>query len=383
MDFANQILESLTLQREEMIAFLQRLALAESPSTVPDSQAQILSILLESLQGVGFDVELVPGRLTGGHLQARSQNPSPSGERQLVLGHCDTVWPIGTLKKMPFTVNSNVVKGPGVYDMKGGLTQMIFAFKTMNDLGLKPQLQPLVFINSDEEIGSSESEPHIRRLAGNVRRVFVLEPSLGLEGKLKTARKGVGRFEVVVTGRAAHAGLDPEKGISAVLELSYIVQKLFAMNNLASGISVNVGLIEGGLRPNVIAPHGRAVVDVRVPSVEVARQVKSAILGLETVTPGTSLQVTGQISRRPLERTERNRQLWQLARELGAAIDVELEEGVAGGGSDGNTTSQYAATLDGLGAVGDGAHADHEFIYVDKMIERCALLTLLLLAPSA
>jgi glutamate carboxypeptidase len=238
-------------------------------------------------------------------------------------------------------------------------------------------------VNSDEEIGSAESSVIVERLAQEVQRTFVLEPSLGLLGNLKTARKGVGRFEVVANGRAAHAGLEPEKGISAVLELSYQIQNLFAMNDLERGISVNVGTIEGGLRPNVVAPTSKAIVDVRVPSMEYAVEIERAIYGLEPVTPEVTLMIKGGINRPPLERTPANRRLWTLARELGESLGLVLEEAMAGGGSDGNTTSQFTATLDGLGAVGDGAHARHEFIFIDKMIERCALLVLLLTAPTA
>jgi glutamate carboxypeptidase len=282
---------------------------------------------------------------------------------------------------MPFSVDSGTVRGPGVFDMKGGLTQMVFALQAIKELGLKPEVAPIILINSDEEIGSRESGPFIRELAQRANRVFVLEPALGLSGKLKTARKGVGRFELTVNGRAAHAGLDPEKGISAILELSHTIQKLFAMNDPEKGISVNVGRVEGGLRPNVVAPECKAQIDVRVPSKEDARRIEGEIFSLETVTPGTSLEINGRFNRAPLEKTPANRRLWTLAQELSVFLDLELSEGMAGGGSDGNTTSQYTATLDGLGAVGDGAHAQHEFLYIDRMAERSALLASLVMAP--
>lgn len=363
-----------------MIAYLRQLVLAESPSSVPDSQAMVMTILLESLQDLGFDVQMNPGRKTGGHLLAYSKDTAGTSGSQLLLGHCDTVWPIGTLKEMPFRVEENTVLGPGVYDMKGGLAQMIFALKAISELNLDYQLSPVVFVNSDEELGSIESGSQIEKLAPEISRVFVLEPSLDLDGKLKTARKGVGRFDIVVNGKAAHAGLDPEKGLSAIHELAHVIQKLFAMNDLERGVSVNVGTIEGGLRPNVIAPQSKAVVDVRVPSMEYAHDIEQAILGLEPITPGISLEINGSISRPPLERTMANQALWAMAKKLGVDMGLNLEETIAGGGSDGNTTSQYTATLDGLGAVGDGAHARHEFIFIDKMIERATLLTLLLVA---
>ena len=300
---------------------------------------------------------------------------------QLLLGHCDTVWPPGTLKKMPVDFEDDVVKGPGVYDMKGGLAQMVFALRALHDLDLEPTVAPVVFVNSDEEVGSPDSTRHIRRLARVAQRAFVMEPSLGPSGKLKTARKGVGRFTVVVEGKPAHAGLDPEGGASAILELSYLIQALFALNEPARGITVNVGTVDGGLSPNVVAPEGRAVVDVRVPTRQDARRVQQSILDLEPVTPGVKLRIEGAIGRPPMEPTPRNRRLWKTARRLGADLGVDLEEAVAGGASDGNTTSLFTATLDGLGAVGDGAHARHEFVFADKLVERCALLALLLMEP--
>ena len=299
-----------------------------------------------------------------------------------MIGHCDTVWPIRTIQKMPFTVRDNIVKGPGVYDMKAGLAQMIFALQALREFELVPELTPIIFINSDEEIGSRRSSSYVRMLARRVDRVLVLEPSLGQAGHLKTARKAVGRFAVIARGKAAHAGLDPEAGVSAILEMSHVIQKLFALNDAARGISVNVGKIDGGLRPNVIAPESKAIVDVRVRTQEDAARVENAILNLESTIPRVELFVEGGIGRAAMEPTPRNRALWSLAKELGRRLHLELTEATAGGASDGNTTSQFTATLDGLGPVGDGAHADHEFIYLDRTMERTALLALLLAAPS-
>jgi glutamate carboxypeptidase len=263
--------------------------------------------------------------------------------------------------------------------MKGGLVQMLFALKAMKALTLRPRLAPYVFINTDEEIGSHESGIYIRALAQEAERVFVLEPSLGPNGKLKTARKGVGRFHVEINGVAAHAGLDPEKGRSAILELSHVIQQMFALNNHETGVSVNVGLVEGGLRPNVIAPSSKAEIDVRVPTQDGARLVEQAILSITPVTEDVEVTITGQVNRAPLERTPANRALWRLAQGAAAELDIQIDQGMAGGGSDGNITSQFTATLDGMGAVGDGAHATHEFIYLDKMLERSSLLGMLLL----
>jgi glutamate carboxypeptidase len=383
MNQAQQILHYLQGQREAMIDLLSRLVLAESPSTRPEAQAAPLTILWEALDDMGFAVTISPGRDSGGHLLAQSKDYEPvdGSAQQLLVGHCDTVWPIGTLKEMPLVVEENVIRGPGVFDMKGGLTQMVFALESIMALEFEMAVSPLLFINSDEEIGSKESRVHICRLAQQVQRAFILEPALGLAGKLKTARKGVGKFSIIVNGKAAHAGLDPEKGISAILGLSYIIQELYAFNNLQKGISVNVGMIDGGVQSNVIAPQSKAVVDVRVPTMADAQRLQEAILNLTPAMEGVSLEIDGRFNRPPLELTENNQRLWRTAVALAADLGIPLQQGMAGGGSDGNYTSLYTATLDGLGAVGDGAHARHEFLYIDKMIERTALLALLLLAP--
>ncbi|NNF59175.1 MAG: M20 family metallopeptidase [Rhodothermaceae bacterium] len=362
-------------------ALLRRLVEIESPSTEPQRQLACLDVLATELDRLGFACRHLLGRTTGGQLYARPAPRSKAQPVQLLLGHADTVWPAGTLQSMPLVEREGRLHGPGVFDMKGGLTQMLLALDTLDALGLDPPATPVVFVNTDEEIGSFESMHWVERLARCAARTFVVEPALGLDGRLKTARKGVGKFRVVVQGRASHAGLDPEGGASAILELSHVIQALHALNDPARGISVNVGMIEGGQRPNVVAPESRAVVDVRVPTVEDARAIEDHILGLQAITPGALLSITGRVGRPPLERTPRNRRLWHQAKEAAALLGIPLDEGMAGGGSDGNTTSLYTATLDGLGAVGDGAHAIHEFAFLDRIPERAALLALLLLAP--
>jgi glutamate carboxypeptidase len=298
-----------------------------------------------------------------------------------MIGHYDTVWPIGTVAARPFSVDGNVARGPGVFDMKGGLAQMISALKALRALNLCPELTPVVFVNSDEEVGSRDSGRFIRQLARRVDRTFVLEPAMGASGIIKTERKGIGRFTITVHGKAAHAGLDPDAGASAILELSHVIQTLFALNDPDSGITINVGTIDGGIQPNVIAAHSRAVVDVRVPSESDGDRIEKAIHGIEPSTPGVRLTIEGRIGRPAMAATPRNRALWQRAQHLGRDLGMELRHGRAGGGSDGNTTSQYTATLDGLGPVGDGAHAEHEFLDIDRTLERAALLALLLLSP--
>jgi len=379
MTSAAAILDWLRGQEFEMTALLEQLAKAESPSLDPATQAVPFAILADELQSIGFEVERHAGREAGDHLEAHTRGRP--GAYQLLLGHMDTVWPTGTLEQMPVVANNGRVRGPGVYDMKAGLVQMLFALRALDDLHALPPLAPVVFVNTDEEIGSHDSGPHIRRLAAAAKRAFVLEPSFGPSGKLKTARKGAGYFRIMVEGRASHAGLDPDKGASAILEVSHQIQRLFALNDRERGISVNVGTIDGGLRPNVIAPKVTAEVDVRVLHGEDSERIQQAILGLTPVLEGVTLEVTGGISYPPLERTERNAALWRAAQRAARELGIDIDQAIVGGTSDGNVTSQYTATLDGLGAVGDGAHASHEYVVASQMPQRAALLALLLLTP--
>lgn len=362
-----------------MLEVLEKLVLMETPTAVPESQQAILQYLNKQLESLGMHTFQMPGKVSGGHLMARPEGRVKYQPLQLLVGHCDTVWPLGTLQTMPWKGDNDKIKGPGVYDMKAGLTQILFALKTLQELNLSLSCTPVVLINSDEEKGSRDSTPAIRRLARIAKRAFVLEPPLGLEGKLKTARKGLGRFIITVKGKPAHAGLDPGRGASAILELSHQIQELFALNDQERGITVNVGMIEGGTSANVVAPVSRAVVDVRVLTQLDGEKVTEKIHNLKAHTPDTQLTIEGGIGRPPMEKTERNRRLWLAAKQTGEKMGLLLEEATAGGGSDGNTTSQYTATLDGLGTTGDGAHAHHEFIFSEKLIERTTLLTLLLL----
>mgnify|MGYP001812465675 CR=1 FL=1 len=378
---AKDVLDHLQSKEADLVAMLKTMTEAESPSDVPGAQHEIREIIAGQFERLGYSVKRIPGHTSGGMLHARPADQSQTRPTQLLLGHYDTVWPLGTLEDMPFEHDGDVVRGPGVYDMKGGVAQALLAIETLQHFKIRPQVVPHIFLNSDEEVGSRESRRYIESLAPHMNRVFVLEPSLGPAGRLKTARKGIARFSVTVRGEAAHAGLDPGAGASAILELSHVIQNLFALNDFDRGVTVNVGTIDGGLRPNVVAPESQAVVDVRVETKEDGERVEKAILNLEPVVEGTSLVIEGGFGRPAMERTPQNRQLWRLARTLGDELGLQLEEGLAGGGSDGNFTSLYTATLDGLGAVGDGAHARHEHLRLGRTIEHAALLTLLLMAP--
>jgi glutamate carboxypeptidase len=379
----DQVRDFINGRKDSLVSLVRNLAEAESPSAHPECHDSVRRILSAALMDVGFIVR-EPGIPSGvRHVFARPARRRRDLGIQLLVGHFDTVWPIGTIEKRPFTVNGNTLRGPGVFDMKGGLAQIVLALTAIRELHLEPPLTPVVLVNADEEIGSRTSSAYIRMLARRAARAFILEPALGADGDIKTERKGIGRFTVTVYGKAAHAGLDPEGGASAILELSHVIQALFALNDPDKGISVNVGTVDGGIQPNVIAPHSTAVVDVRVPTVASGEAIEKAIHGIEPSTPGVRLHVEGRIGRPSMEATPRNEALWRQARALGGELGIDLRSARAGGGSDGNTTSQYTATIDGLGPVGDGAHAEHEFLYIDKTLERAALLTLLLLSPPA
>ncbi len=376
------LLEWLRARQDEMCALLAELARAESPSTDAGSQERVRTLLAAELIGLGHRVR-EPSRPGGGrHLLSAPADRRRGRPFQLLVGHLDTVWPVGTLETMPVRRQGSLLFGPGVFDMKGGLVQAIFALRALAALGAEPELAPVLMISCDEEIGSRDSGRHIARLARAAARALVLEPAFGQDGALKTRRKAVGAFSVAVAGRAAHAGIDPESGVSAILELSRQVQRLFSLNDPERGITVNVGTIDGGLRPNVIAPQASARLDVRVRSAEDAARIEGAIRGLEPEAPGVAIRVEGGFGRPAMEATARNRRLWELARGHAACLGIALEEAAVGGASDGNTTSQHTATLDGLGAVGDGAHATHEQIRIPTMPERAALLALLVLEPD-
>ncbi len=363
-----------------MIALLKDLATAESPATDPASHRTVLGLLRAELVERRMKVRDATG--AGGAVHLLAVPKSRAGEPfQLLLGHADTVWPVGTLESMPIRQRGRRLSGPGVYDMKGGLVQGLFAIEALAACEIELPVTPVLFINTDEEIGSGGSTRHLVRLARRADRVFVLEPSLGPDGRLKTARKGVGHFKLRVLGRAAHAGLEPEKGASAILELSLQIQRLFALNDPRTGISVNVGTIDGGLRPNVVAPESTASVEVRVRTRAQAVRIEREIRALQPTTPNTKLVVEGGFGRPPMERTPANARLWRLAKAAAAELGIELEQDTAGGASDGNTTSQFVSTLDGLGPVGGGAHAEDEHVDVDRMVERAALLGLLLAEP--
>jgi glutamate carboxypeptidase len=296
------------------------------------------------------------------------------------LVHYDTVYASGTLAKMPFRMAGRKALGPGVFDMKAGIVQALFALDALLTTDAPVRKQIVFLWTSDEEIGSESSRKLLEAEARRSDAVFVLEPSLGPKGLLKTARKGVGEAEIVVHGKASHAGLAPEKGVNAVHELALQITKILKWNDLRRGVTVNADVLHGGTRVNVIAEEARVQLDLRALRVSDMHAVEKKLRTLKPVLRGAKLEVAGGFSRAPLER-EVSAELFTQAKQLAAQMGIRLGEGTAGGASDGNFTAALGVpTLDGLGAVGDGAHSRHEHILANTMPERAAVLAALLTA---
>jgi glutamate carboxypeptidase len=371
----------LQARTRDMVELTARLARAESPSDDFGAVAQVMDLVTEELEGMGYRVRRLRGRGAADHVLAVPRARERGRPLQLLMGHLDTVWPRGTLAGMPVREEDGRLYGPGVFDMKGGLAQGLWALRALAAAGLTPPATPILFLNGDEEIGSPGSVRHVRRLARAVARVLILEPAFGPEGALKTERKGMAGFTLRFRGRSAHAGLAPEQGRSAIVAMARTIERLGELGDPERGITVNPGVVAGGTRPNVVAADAHVLVDVRVCTMADAGAVEDAVRALPSGMDGVTLEVEGGSRLPPMERTPRNRRLWDAALGVAEALGIELDEVLSGGGSDGNHTSPLTATLDGLGAVGDGAHASHEHLVVERMAERAALVAGLLLAP--
>ena len=334
-----------------------------------------MSTLAARLEQMGGAVQRVASTSAGDHLVARFG----SGSRQvLLLGHFDTVWPMGTLARMPLVAKDGFLHGPGVLDMKAGLALGMLATRAVLEEGPLGDVGITMLWTTDEETGSHTSRALIETEAARSDAVLVLEPALA-GGALKTSRKGCGQYELTVRGVSAHAGVDPRKGVNAIRELAHQVLAVDAIRDLDRGISVNVGVISGGSRPNVVPDFATATVDVRAQTMLDADSVDQAMRALRAVTPGAHLEVTGDFNRPPMERSEGVIRLFGVAKAVAADMGFELHEGGTGGGSDGNFTAAMGIpTLDGLGAIGDGAHALHEHVELASLPARAALIAGLL-----
>jgi glutamate carboxypeptidase len=371
--------EKINAFQPAMLEVLEQLVNHESPSTdkpALDGYARKVAARFEDL---GAEATLFPRPINGAQLKISLRNEGHRAEKPvLLLCHYDTVWPLGTIEKQPYQVEEDKAFGPGIYDMKASHVMAEFALRGIIELGLQLPRPVDVLFTSDEEIGSPTSRDLIEEQAANSEYVLVLEPPTA-EGALKTARKGVGGYTLQVEGRAAHAGSQPELGISAINELAHQIIYLQNLADLERGTTINVGVVKGGTRSNVIAAHAEAVIDLRVWTPQEAERIENALRGLQPAASGVEIEIHGEINRPPMVRTEAIIDLFRRVQQVGEKLGLELEEGSTGGGSDGNfTAAMGVTTLDGLGAMGDGAHAVHEHILISHLAVRTGLLAAIL-----
>ncbi len=384
--FPGGLLRHLRQREPEMTRLLGRFVRAESPSYDKAAVDRFGRLVAVEWRKRGARVEFLRQRERGDHVRVTlrpggklrfGRGGRPRGQ-VLVLGHLDTVYEAGTLASIPFRVSRGRAWGPGAYDMKSGLVIALFAAEALARTGFRPRRRAVFLWTSDEEIGSKTSRARIEREARRSQAVLVLEPSTGLDGRLKTARKGVGEIELIITGRAAHAGINPEDGVNAVRELALQIARLARLNRPRRGVSVSANVVEGGTRSNVVAARARALVDVRATRAADMRWLEAQLRRLRPILPGARLQARGGFSRPPLERAA-SAALFQKARALARQMGLKLQESFTGGGSDGNFTAALGVpTLDGLGGVGEGAHSPGECVLLRALPERAALLAALL-----
>jgi glutamate carboxypeptidase len=375
----SEVLRWLTARQSEMVASVREMVLRESPTQNKQACDELCSYLAGQFECLGGRVRIHRQRSAGNHLQVIFTG-AKGREPVLLLGHFDTVYDVGTLRTMPWREEKGRLYGPGVFDMKSGIAQMMFALWAVREVRGGLPRPVTVLLVSDEEGGSESSRALTEKIARQCAAVLVCEPS-GPGGALKTARKGVGSFLMKITGQAAHAGLDFEKGQSAILELAHQIQAISRLTDVKRGVTLNVGVVRGGTRTNVIAAEAVAEVDLRIAKKADGAVMERKIRGLRPVNPKCRIEIDGGINRPPMERTKQVVALFELARKIARELGFSLAEIAVGGGSDGNFTGGIGIpTLDGLGAVGEGAHAPHESIVAAEMPRRAALLAGLIAA---
>lgn len=360
-------------QHDWLLDVLTTLVRLESPTTEPGAVDRCGARLADYLREMGGTVERIPSSASGAHLRA-AFGAGPPARQVMLLGHFDTVWPLGQIERMPVRESDGRLYGPGVFDMKAGIVIGMLAVRALAVAGRLAGGRVVMLWTADEERGSRSSRGLVEEEGRRSSAVFVLEPALP-GGAVKTGRKGCGEFELRVRGVPAHAGIDPTRGASAIDELAAQIAAVGKLRDPGRGVTLNVGFVEGGDRPNVVAEHARAVVDARAATMEDARRLERSMQALRPVLAGTALEVSGGFSRPPFERTPDVARLYDVARDVAAGLGRELGEGATGGGSDGNFTGALGVpTLDGLGAVGDGAHALDEHVVTADLTWRAALL---------
>ena len=365
-------------RRAALVETIRTMVEIESPSDDKAAVDRLGAWLAARFEQVGGKVRVHPQRRYGNHLQVDFSGRDAKVKPVLLLGHFDTVYPVGALAQMPCKVEKGRLYGPGVFDMKSGIAFMLHAIEALSQQGGLPR-PVCVWLVTDEEVGSESSRAITEKLAKQCAAVLVLEPSAGTKGALKTSRKGVGDYTVRVTGKAAHAGLDPTAGQSAIVELAHQIARIADFGEPKRGLTVNVGVIRGGTRTNVIAAEAVAEVDVRIERLADAARIDRKFRGLKSVNRKCRLEISGGVNRPPMERGAGTTALFAKAQALAKEIGWRLEEIAVGGGSDGNFTAALGIpTLDGLGGVGDGAHATHEHVVIEELPRRAALIAGLL-----
>jgi glutamate carboxypeptidase len=372
----SELISYFAANRGQIIELIGKLVEVETPTGDAVRIGHLVQLLTAELQQLGAEIEIVT-TAAGPSLKARILNAKHT-KPLLIVGHCDTVWPKGTLAQRPFSLREGRIYGPGVFDMKAGIALILTALNAFKQWGRQPNRTLEIFLSCDEEQGSPSTREIVETMAKDAVAALVLEPCLP-GGKVKTARKGIGQFRLTTRGRAAHAGVAPEQGISAITELAHQILKLQAFNDYQRGITVNVGVISGGTISNVVAAEACAEIDVRFWTKADAESILDLLNGLQPVNKGAEIELKGKINRPPLERSEKVIALYEKARQLSQELGFDLMEGQTGGGSDGNFIAALGVpVLDGLGPDGNGAHADYEHVLVDNLAPRAALITRLL-----
>jgi glutamate carboxypeptidase len=363
-------------RRDEIVSTIRELVEIESPSDNKAAVDRVAEAVAHKFSQLGGKVEVRvhPAKDFGNHLQVDFPGKS-AAKPVLLLGHYDTVYPLGTLATMPCLAVGNKLKGPGVLDMKSGIALMLHALAALQQWHGGLPRPVTVLLVSDEEVGSDSSRAITESLAKKAAAVLVLEPSYGRQGAVKTARKGVGEYLVKVTGKASHAGLDFQRGVNAILELARQIEKISSFTDLKKGLTVNVGIVTGGSRTNVVPAEAAAQIDVRIARMKDAAGIDKKMRSLRPFKRKCKIEITGGINRPPMERTAGVAALYAQASAIARELGWKLGEAAVGGGSDGNFTAGLGIpTLDGLGGVGDGAHATHEHILISELPRRAALI---------
>lgn len=366
-------------RQPEIIDLIREMVECESPSDSPRDVNRFVDLMIERTRDIA-KAKTIPSDGFGKHLRLEFNLPGRKKKGQLLgVGHSDTVWPLGTLKSMPFREAGGRLWGPGVLDMKSGMAFFLYAARALRELNVEVKRKIVMFVVSEEEVGSRTSRALTEAEATQSDSVLVLEPGTGLDGKLKTARKGVGNYTIYIEGKASHAGVDFENGANAIVEAARQVERIAEFTDPQRGITVNPGIISGGTRTNVVPAQARIEVDIRAVRTKDAAALHKKFRSLRPIDKRCKLRVEGGLNRPPMERTKAILGLFATAKKISADLGVAVEETLSGGGSDGNFTAALGVpTLDGIGGVGEGAHAINESILTDRIADRTALLAGLL-----